>query len=225
MRILIINPNSSLEMAAAIQKTALDFADGEFEVVTECVPEAPAFIDTYRDKVECSPGMMRLVREKEAEFDGFVIACHCDPGLDAMKEMTAKPMIGIGEASMKIATMLGHSFSVVSSAKHSVPNKEALAHKYHLDGMLASIRAPEKEMTDFSNEDILLEMGRQAVEEDDAEVIVLGCAGMSGLDKRLQEKLGVPVLDGVMCALVLAVGLAKYGIGTSKVRRYNPLSD
>jgi len=225
MRILIINPNSSLEMAAAIQKTALDFANGEFEVVTECVPEAPAFIDTYRDKVECSPGMMRLVREKEAEFDGFVIACHCDPGLDAMKEMTAKPMIGIGEASMKIATMLGHSFSVVSSGKHSVPNKEALAHKYHLDGMLASIRAPEEEMTDFSNEDILLEMGRRAVEEDDAEVVVLGCAGMSGLDKRLQEKLGVPVLDGVMCALVLAVGLAKYGIGTSKIRRYNPMSD
>lgn len=53
-----------------------------------------------------------------------------------------------------------------------------------------------------------------------AEVIVLGCAGMAGLDKRLQERLGAPVLDGVICALIIATGLAKYGVGTSKVRRY-----
>jgi allantoin racemase len=55
-----------------------------------------------------------------------------------------------------------------------------------------------------------------------AEVIVLGCAGMSGLDRRLSEKIGAPVLDGVVCALIIATGLVKYGISTSKVRRYNP---
>jgi allantoin racemase len=61
-----------------------------------------------------------------------------------------------------------------------------------------------------------------ALEEDMAEVIVLGCAGMAGLDRRLREALGVPVLDGVVCALILAAGLARCGLGTSKVRRYNP---
>ena len=55
-----------------------------------------------------------------------------------------------------------------------------------------------------------------------AEVIVLGCAGMTGLDKRLQEKLKVPVLDGVVCALIIVMGLLKYGVSTSKIRRYNP---
>jgi len=55
-----------------------------------------------------------------------------------------------------------------------------------------------------------------------AEVIVLGCAGMAGLDKRMEEKLGVPVLDGVVCALIIASGLVKYGASTSKIRKYNP---
>lgn len=55
-----------------------------------------------------------------------------------------------------------------------------------------------------------------------AEVLVLGCAGMAGLDKPLQEKLGVPVLDGIVCALIIAAGLVKYGVSTSKIRRYNP---
>jgi allantoin racemase len=57
-----------------------------------------------------------------------------------------------------------------------------------------------------------------------AEVIVLGCAGMTGLDKKLEKKLGVPVLDGVICALILATGFVKYNIATSKIRRYNPNS-
>jgi allantoin racemase len=61
-----------------------------------------------------------------------------------------------------------------------------------------------------------------ALAEDMAEVIVLGCAEMGGLDKRLTEKLGAPVLDGVVCALSIATGLAQHRVSTSKVRRYNP---
>ena len=146
-------------------------------------------------------------------MDGFVVACHCDPNLDLLKEITAKPVVGIGEASMKMATMLGHKFSVLSSARHSVPNKEALVRKYHLEGLLASIRVVER-----GN---YLGAARAAMEKDGAEVIVLGCAGMTGLDKRLGAKLGIPALDGVVCALIITSGLARYGAGTSKARRYN----
>jgi allantoin racemase len=166
--------------------------------------------------------MIQLVRENEREFDAFIVACHCDPNLDVMKEITRKPVIGIGEASVKIASMLGHRFSVVSTAKHSIPNKEALIRKYHLQDLLASVRAPENETATASDEEKYLQAARSALEEDMAEVIVLGCAGMAGLDKRLEEKLGAPVLDGVMCALIIAEGLIKYGVSTSKIRRYNP---
>ena len=64
-----------------------------------------------------------------------------------------------------------------------------------------------------------------AVKEDGAEVICLGCAGMSGLDKELQQKLGVPVLDGVVCALKLLELFYQYGVTHSKTVTYStPLS-
>ncbi|MFC2142412.1 aspartate/glutamate racemase family protein, partial [Acidobacteriota bacterium] len=127
--------------------------------------------------------------------------------LNVLKEITDKPVIGIGQASMQMAAMLGHRFSVVSTAEHSIPNKEALVHKYHLAGQLASVRAPKSGMEDAPDEEKYLDAARAALAEDGAEVIVLGCAGMTSLDKRLQEQLGAPVLDGVVCALIVASGL------------------
>ncbi len=222
MKILIINPNSDPEMTKAIQTSAEDFAGGNYDVKTLLTPGAPRFIETYEDKIKAAPGMIRLIRDNEEKYDAFINACHCDPNHDAMKEVTGKPVVGIGEASMKIATMLGHSFSVVSTAKHSIPNKETLIKQYGLQNSLASVRAPEEEDTSRKLEDIFMETSRAAVEEDMAEVIVLGCAGLTGLDKSIQKKLGIPVLDGVICALIIAEGLVRYRVSTSKIRRYNP---
>ncbi len=207
MKILIINPNSDENMTRQIRETAEAFAAGKYEVECRCNPDAPRFIETYQDQVQTAPGMMALVQENQDTCDAFIVACHCDPNLDVLKEITDKPVIGIGQASMQMAAMLGHRFSVVSTAEHSIPNKEALVRKYHLAGQLASVRAPSPGMEDAPDEEKYLDAARRALAEDGAEVIVLGCAGMTGLDKRLQQELGAPVLDGVVCALIVASGL------------------
>ncbi len=222
MKILIINPNSDLEMTEAIQRTAENFSDGDFEVTCKPTPGAPKFIETYEDEIKTAPGMIQLVRENEDKFDAFIIACHDDPNLDVMKEITRKPVVGIAEASMKIASMLGHRFSVLTTSEHSIPIKEVLARKYHLQDVLASIRAPREETIKKNDELKYMETAQSAIKEDKAEVLVLGCAGMTGLDKHLEEKLGIPVLDGIVCALIIASGLVKYKVATSKIRRYNP---
>jgi len=222
MKILIINPNSDAKITKAIQKTAEDFVQGAFEAVCKPTPGAPLFIETYEDAVKAAPGMVQLVRENEDKFDAFVVACHSDPNLDVIKELTRKPVVGIGEASMKLASMLGHRFSVISDNIHSIPNKEFLVSQYLLKDKLASVRAPQDKMSGLSDEEKYLQTAKLAIDEDMAEVIVLGCAAMTGLDKPLQEKLGVPVLDGIVCALIIASGLVKYGVSTSKIRRYNP---
>ena len=222
MRILIINPNSSAAMAATIQRSAEEFAAGEFEVVTKATPGAPEFLETYQDELLAAPGMLELVRTNEDDFDAIVLACHSDTNIHAIKEMSSKPVVGIGEASMKLATMLGHNFSVVTTHVHSIPGKLAQARKYHLQDLLVSVRAPEEGQEDLGNEDLFLSLSQDAVEEDLAEVIVLGCAGLAGMDKKIQENLGVPVLDGVTCALIIATGLVRYGVSTSKALGYVP---
>lgn len=225
MKILIINPNSDPKMTEAIAKTAVDFAENKYEVVCLPSPGAPKFIETYEDVSQAAPGMIRLLRENEKAYDGFIVACHSDPNLDIMKEITNKPVVGIGEASMKIASMLGNKFSVISDTVHSIPNKEDLARKYHLERALASVRAPQKKKKNNSDKTIYTEVARKSVEKDAAEVLVLGCAGLTGLDKPLQATLGVPVLDGIICALIIVSGLIQYGVSTSKLRKYNPHAD
>ncbi|MFC2166366.1 aspartate/glutamate racemase family protein [Acidobacteriota bacterium] len=225
MKILIINPNSDPKMTEAITKTAVNFAGEKYEAVCLSTPGAPMFIETYEDAAQAASGMIRLLRENEEVYDGFIIACHCDPNLDMMKEITSKPVVGIGEASMKIASMLGHKFSVISDTVHSIPNKEDLARKYHLENALASVKAPMDVNISDSKIAVYAELARNAVEKDAAEVLVLGCAGLTGMDKHLEATVGAPVLDGIICALILVSGLIQYGISTSKIRKYNPHAD
>jgi allantoin racemase len=222
MKALIINPNSDPEMTKAIEISARAFAGDAFRV--DCLPTlgAPRFIDTYEDQAKAAPGMIDSLRKYHDSYDAFVVACHCDPNLDLMKEISLKPVVGIGEASMKLASMLGHRFSVISTAEHSIPNKEALIDKYHLRDSLASVRAPDARWKDKPAEEKFYRTAVAAVESDGAEVIVLGCAGLAGLEKRLEKKLGVPVLDPIICALIIASGLVRAGLTTSKARRYNP---
>ncbi len=222
MRVFIINPNCDEGMTAAIRKSAEGYAGNDFEVVCESTPGAPRFIETYQDEIVAAPGMVDVVRRNEKDFDAVVVACHSDIHLDVFKEMLDKPVVGIGEASMKMASMLGHSFSVVTTSRHSVPGKLAQARKYHLEDLLVSVRAPLETTSEYSNEELFERLSRAAIEEDHAEVIVLGCAGLAGMDKYLQEKLGVPVLDGVVCALIFATGLVRYGVSTSKALGFNP---
>lgn len=222
MKILILNPNSDEAMNADIQGTARSYAGDRFTAECASTPGSPRFIETYANMARSGPGMVRMMRENEAEYDGFVVACHYDPHLDVMKETTPKPVVGIGEASLRVATMLGHSFSLITTDEHSIPIHKDLIRKYSLQDAAASVRAPEAGRGIQPEKDMYLQAAREAVVKDRAEVIVLGCAGLSGLDRYLQEELGVPVLDGVVCALFLVEGLTRYGVGISKVRRYNP---
>lgn len=223
MRILIINPNTDHEMSKLIEKNAREFVNNDYYVECRSVSSGPSFIATYEHQVQSAASTLSMIRENEHDFDAFIIACHADPNLDVCKEVTNKVVVGISEASMKLATMLGHNFSVISPVDHSIPNKEALARKYHLDGQLASVTAPSPKDAGLPAELQLLSAAKIAVQRDKAEVLVLGCAGMSGVDKLIQAELGVPVIDGIMAALIIASGLVRYGVSTSKIRRYNPV--
>ena len=222
MKLLVINPNSDTAMTTVIRQAAENYAAGEFQAVCLDTPGAPGFIDSYQDEVETAPGLLALIREYEQQFDGFLVACMDDPNLDAVKEITGKPVVGIAEAAMKIASMIGHRFSIVSTSRASVANHQVLARKYHLEALLASVRYPEGVAANLAEEERFFEAAKSAVEDDLAEVIVLGCAGLADMAKRLEARLKVPVLDGVVCGLIILSGMIKAGIRTSKIGRYRP---
>ena len=222
MRILIINPNSDMNMEEKILKSALQVAGYTTTVHCQSTPGAPPFIENYLDEVLAGPGMVELLRANEDNYDAFIVACHSDVNMEVLREQTAKPVVGIGEASMKLATMLGHKFSVIQTTHHSVPMKEAVVRKYGLMEQCASVRAVD-ETSPLSMEGQIAAAARIALAEDGAEVLVLGCAGYAGLAEKLSADLGVPVLDGVACAVRLAEAFLACGLTTSKRRRYSPV--
>ncbi len=189
-------------------------------MVTLATPGAPQYIDTCMDAAKALPGMLTLVEQWEEKADAFIIACHCDPNLTVLREASTHPVLGIGESSMKMATMLGHKFSVVSTGERGIPNKEANIRAYGLEPFTAPLRAPGPECRCADMAGKLRNAAAHAVNDDGAEVIVLSAAGQSELAAAMAKELGVPVLDGVDCALTLAEGMCRAGFTTSKKCRY-----
>jgi allantoin racemase len=135
------------------------------------------------------------------------------------------PVIGIGEAAFHLASMLGHRFSVVTTLSRSIAAIENNLSKYGLAGRCGRVRASELPVLslDDPSSDAAAQIGTEielAKQEDRAEVIVLGCAGMADLAARLSERHGLPVIDGVASAVKLGEAFGALGLKTSKIGAY-----
>lgn len=227
MRILLINPNTSEEFTKRVQAIAERYAFPGTTVVVMNPTTGPRSIEGIYDELLSSPGTLELAISHMNDFDAFVIACYSDhPTIYALREITEKPVLGIAEASMYVACMLGYSFSVVTTNEEWEPLLRDAVRHYGLADRCASVRSTRmpvlalEQSSPAETTSLILKAARQAIAEDDAEVICLGCAGMAGMNEELQDALGVPVLDGVVCALKLLEGLVGCGVRTSKKRAY-----
>lgn len=227
MRVLIINPNTSEDFTEKVRVSAEAYANPATQVTAMTAASGPRSIEGIYDELLSAQGTLEVFLQNMDDFDGFVFACYSDhPVIYAAREITEVPVLGIAEASMHMACMLGHRFSVVTTNDEWEPLLWDAVRHYGLESRCASIRTtglPVLALEGKSDQEVqgFIEAGaRKAVEEDGAEVICLGCAGMTGLDKHLEAAVGVPVLDGVVCALKMIEGMLAYGVRTSKVRAY-----
>lgn len=226
MHLTIVNPNTTASMTRAIGEAARAVAAPGTVIEAVNPAHGPASIEGYYDEVHAIPGMLAEMRARPGA-DAFVIACFDDTGLDAARCLTDRPVIGIGEAAYHFAAMLSNKFSVVTTLARSVPALEHNLHRYGLSVRCARVRSSEVAVLELEHASsdacarISAEIGR-AVEEDRAEAIVLGCAGMADLADQLATEHGLPVLDGVSCAVRLAEAMAGLGLRTSRRGGYAP---
>lgn len=228
MRILFINPNTSEEFTRKIQAIVEKYALPTSEATAKNPSSGPRSIESIYDEILSSPGTLELAISEMDHYDGFVIACYSDhPTIYALREITEKPVIGIAEASMYMACMLGYKFSIVTTNQEWEPLLWDAVRHYGLAERCASVRStgmPVLALESASPEEtdrLILNAARRAIEEDGAEVICLGCAGMAGLDKNIEHELGLPVVDGVVSALKFLEGMVGYGLKTSKRLAYS----
>ena len=208
MQILIINPNTSLEMSKTIDSTAKSHASSGTEITTVNPPEGPDFIANAYDVALQTPRIVELVEKNRTNYDYFIIACGYDPGLDACRMIT-RNVIGIGEAAIMTACTVAKRFSFLNT---TVASAAAVPDKLRSLGIdtnrLASARAvgTSDEIVKKRHEmfDVYCQAGRKCIEEDGAGALVFSCAGMSDLKEQLEQHLKVPVIAGVISAIRIA---------------------
>lgn len=227
MKLLVINPNTSEEMTSNIESIAREYARKETEIVTVSSKKGPVSIESqFEEALIAEPLFEKIIEGNQNGYDAIVIACYGDPHLHAAREISNIPVLGVAESSMHLASLLGHKFSIVTIIESTRPMLEESIKRIGLESKCASIKTTSFSPSDFEKQSddvlkVLTDAAKDAVENDGAEVICLGCAGMTGLDKPISEKLGVPVLDGVACAVKLAETLVDYGVTHSKVKAYS----
>jgi len=226
MKLLLINPNSSASMTEGIAAAARAVTAPSTEIVAATPSFGPASIEGHYDEAIGAVGVLEQLRvHRSQRLDGVVIACFGDPGLDAAREATDAPVIGTAEAAFHVASMLATGFSVVTTMQRTCVIAEHLLHKYGFERRCRGVHGTDISVLDLEHagDEALARIeaaAREALVCDRSGAIVLGCAGMAGLTATLQQRLGVPVIDGVSAAVKLLEGLAGLGLRTSKQGDY-----
>ncbi len=223
-RIKIINGNTCEPMTHNIDTSAQAAKFPHTEIITVTPRVGPISIEGFYDEYLAIPGILEQILLDE-DADAFILACWGDPGIEAAREITTKPVVGIAEASLYVANMLAAKWSVVTTLHRARDMVEKTIHKAGMAGRCASVRTTSLAVLDTESDrahtvEVLLQASRLAIEQDGAEAICLGCAGMSGLEKQLEERLGVPVIDSVAAAVKMAESLVSLGKLTSKHLTY-----
>lgn len=227
MRILVVNPNTTASMTETIAAAARGAAAEGTEIMARTSRMGPASIEGYYDEALSVPGLLAEIAAGERDgAQAAVIACFDDTGLDAARAMASIPVIGICEAALSLAGFIAQRISVVTTLDRSRVPIEHLVQRYGM-GMRARVRAADipvlaLERPESGALDKLRRQMEHALEEDHAEAVVLGCAGMAALAAELSRDYGVPVIDGVSAAVKQAEALVALGLATSKRGTYAP---
>ena len=221
MRILVVNPNTTAGMTATIGAAARSVAAPGTEIEALNPAMGPASIEGYYDEAFALPGLLQEIGAAEQRgCQGAVIACFDDTGLDAARSLATMPVVGICEAAMHLASLIAHKFAVVTTLSRSIPPLEMLSRRYGV-GERCAVRASDIPVLalEHPTEAImkrLLDECRRAIDQDHAEAIILGCAGMTALAAKLAQELNMPVIDGVVASVKLVEALVGLGLKTSK---------
>ena len=215
-RIVVINPNSSQTVTDGIDRAVepLRMAGGP---AIECVTlkEGPPGIETQAHVEGVVQPLSRMVAARDNDASAFVVACFSDPGLHLARETTKKPVLGIAECGVLTALTLGQRFGVIAILDRSIARHLRYIRSLGLWDRFANDRAVGLGVTELADEGKtfhrMVEVGRQLKAEDGADVVVMGCAGMARYRDRLQEEIGIPVVEPTQAAVGMAIGRVRLG--------------
>ncbi len=216
MTIHLINPNSSQAVTDSVD-AAIDPMRAATTVAINChtLAEGPPGIENQRHVDGVVAPLLARAAELEDGASAFIIACFSDPGLAALREQSAHPVIGIAEAAILTAMTMGQRFGILSILGRSVPRHlryiggmgvmDRLAADLPLDMGVAELQDQTRTFTRMQD------VGRRLRDDHGADVLIMGCAGMANFRTRLEMEFGCPVIDPSQAAIGMALGQVAMG--------------
>jgi allantoin racemase len=214
MKILLINPNISTSVTDLIKAEALRVASPGVEIGAMTSPFGVAYIETRAEATVGAYAVLEMIARHHHGYDAVIVAAYGDPGVLAAKEMMDKPVIGLTEATLAQAHLMGGRFSLVGiSQRIGVWYRETVA-SYGFSDRFISYRGLEQQFSDVGlvqqeRGEMLHQMCMTCVQEDQADSIILCGAPLAGLARAIEQRVPVPLIDGVGSAVRMAEALVR----------------
>ena len=206
MRLLLLNPNTSEGLTALMLHAARTVAAPGTELVPATATRGLPYIATRAEATLAGGIVLEMLAEHAAGMDGVIIAAFGDPGLAAARELLPVPVVGMAEAAMLTACMLGRRFAIVTFSPVLAPWFEECVEQNGLRdrfagccteaGGFAAIERVQEE-----KEQLMVELAQRAVAERGADAVIFAGAPLAGLAARVRERIPVPVIDGAAAAV------------------------
>lgn len=216
--IYVVNPNSNKAVTAGIDEAVERLRiDGGPAIEALTLEDGPPGIQSQRDADGVVAPLLRLASTLEDEAAAFVIACFSDPGLHALREQSARPVLGIAECGVLTALTMGQRFGVIAILPNSIPRHLRAFGAMGVSGRLAgelAVGLTIAELADDRNTLLrMVQVGTRLRDDHQADTIVMGCAGMARFRQRLEDAVGLPVIEPTQAAVGMAIARVLLGSG------------
>jgi Asp/Glu/hydantoin racemase len=213
VRILLLNPNTTAEVSGLLHAAGIRVASAGTELVAATAKRGVPYIATRAEAQIGGAIALEMLAEAGSGFDAAIIAAFGDPGLFGARELFSFPVVGLAEAAMLTACMVGRKFSIVTFSRTLAPWYQECVAMHGLEARCAGIRALDEAFQSISDvqsekEEVLVRLANLAVERDDADVVILSGAPLAGLADKVKDRIPVPVIDPVAAAVRQAETLA-----------------
>jgi allantoin racemase len=213
VKILLLNPNTTAEVTGLLHAAGSRVTSPGTELVPMTAKRGVPYIATRAEAQIGGAIALEMLAEAGSGFDAAVIAAFGDPGLFGARELFSFPVVGLAEAAMLTACMMGRKFAIVTFSRTLAPWYQECVAMHGLESRCAGIRALDEAFQSISEvqsekEELLVRLANTAVEQDEADVVILSGAPLAGLADKVKDRIPVPVIDPVAAAVRQAETLA-----------------
>lgn len=225
MKLLLLNPNTSVAMTERMSAAATPALAPDVVLTTLTASRGLPYIASRAEAQLAGSVVLELLAEHHAGYDAAVIAAFGDPGLVAARELFDLPVIGMAEAAMLTACMLGQRFAIVTFSPTLLPWYEDAVALAGLTARCAAVRAVATAFQSVTEVQYELEaeivaLARRTVIEDGADVVILAGAPLTGLAHRIRAEIPVPLVDPLAASLGQAQALVRLAAAAPRAGRF-----